>query len=548
MLFFSSCSDDVLDVDLSEKMEVIVHGFVYDKVTNEPVEGAEISCGFGDFKTDENGFYEIDNLPMGDYRLIITADGYMSVIEEVNSELNEEEFQGESLVDVIESPMVKRTGSLSTQLISIKNEITSVYANLPYTIYFDSRFVTNFIKGTTDSDGNITLVDTLPLDFIQISIDTIVGDFRYYLYTYISEPGKESKQYTVSVYDAGSTVFYVTGSSIFDDEGDLVDDFDVDEDITIEFNAAIDASTVKAGMSYYSGGSGEVFTDISVTGNVLTINPVYSLAKGATYKVWFEVESTDGEEIDDSYYFSTVGSGDLYVTFANTYDENGEAHDAFSTSSDIEIEFSLDIDATEYSVELVKNNSIQVLHTVSVSGNSMTIMPEGSVLEEGTSYYVKLTVQSATDEDLTLTKTLYFTTIGDKITSLSTPTWKELLTPSLVSETSDYITFEIYVDENTNTSDVEIYGNYSGNENSDEYVKYSGATVYQKINDAGADVAGVFGVQLSLSNFPGVDVPTDGLFADGNYFNIVLKANNGDVVSGSSSVYKIEKGDAGTSK
>lgn len=218
----------------------------------------------------------------------------------------------------------------------------------------------------------------------------------------------------------------------------------------------------------------------------------------------------------------------LYLVDSNIFDENGKLVNNFKVDAALTIEFNKAIDAKTTAKLYNESEDVWVAVNVSVSGNTLTIDPVGNLLT-AKSYEVTIEAVSGDDE---VNKSYVFYTEGgvvalDKVSGLSLKN-----------------SYKVYV---TNTgADIE-FSKVTGAESYEIYGKYGTQTEYQKFktvyatNDATSTREEMY---LSLNNvLPDMDIPSAGMFADGNKFTIIVRAlaNNGDMIGAFSEPYEIKK-------
>ena len=74
------CASDIMKI----KMMVAMSGIVTDGYTAEPVNGVEIKLEENSILTNNDGYYKIDNIQSGEYKLIVNKNGYKKIIDNVN--------------------------------------------------------------------------------------------------------------------------------------------------------------------------------------------------------------------------------------------------------------------------------------------------------------------------------------------------------------------------------------------------------------------------------------------------------------------------------
>ena len=283
-LLLGSC-DAFDDSVLSEDMNVKVEGYLMDGVTELPIKGAIVSGSFGDKKTNSDGYYEINGISMGDYRIEVYAEGYMAKVLTPTFMEKEEDFKGDELSFVLTTNMYKKEEAISTQLVDQVGPMSKPLSGIPYTIVLGNSYKNRFIYGKTDAEGMLT--DTIPDDSFSIIVDTVVGDIEYTLATLVVSPRSIVKTYSVTLTDLTITPVFMISTNVVDEEGGSIQNYDPNADITIEFNQAIDPEKSVISLLKYVGGSTyevNVIKTYSEGNKRLVLSPYEgNLAKGQQY-------------------------------------------------------------------------------------------------------------------------------------------------------------------------------------------------------------------------------------------------------------------------
>ncbi|UXP31781.1 carboxypeptidase regulatory-like domain-containing protein [Reichenbachiella agarivorans] len=222
--------------------------------------------------------------------------------------------------------------------------------------------------------------------------------------------------------------------------------------------------------------------------------------------------SFDRYELPSDYSTSYIlyynSATEFRLIHTNLTDEDGNQVYDFDPADNITFQFSEEVSYA--SATLHKNNvGVDVLVTVTTSGNTVTIDPNGTSLEPGVSYNVSLNVSSVlghtyqTDIDFTVSVNSIVLT---KVLNLNLD--ESYYSSYSVYESDNFVYIEF--DSVAGASDYEIYGKYSGG--TDEFVYLN--TAYSEFED----------VYVYLLN-SGISVPEgkNGLF-DGNTYTLIVRA------------------------
>lgn len=303
-LLISGC-DQLEESSISTPMSVNIEGYIYDGVTEVPIEGAIISGKFGSTKTDKKGFYAINGLNMGTYKFIIEVDEYMVKVITSTIVEKEEDFKGDNLNELIQTYMYKADQAISTQLIDDLGTVLKPQANIPYTIILNSTYKNRFIYGVTDADGMIN--DTVPNDDFTILVDTVIDDVQYSVNQYLNSPSSLGKQYDVTMTDLNITPLFVLSTNVVDADGNAVQEFDPSINIEVEFNQALNIDESHIALEkYVNGNYYDVKVDISFdNGNKNVVLSPYNgdLAQGQQYRlsIYKAVANSNEKAVHTSY-------------------------------------------------------------------------------------------------------------------------------------------------------------------------------------------------------------------------------------------------------
>lgn len=304
---FSAC-DQFDDVSLDDSMDVNVEGYVYDGITEEPIKGAVISGSFGTKKTNSDGYYSIKGLDMGQYRIEIEVEGYMTMVLTPTFQEKEEDFKGSDFNELLTTYMYMADQPVSTQLVKVVGPTVQALPDLPYTIELLGAYKDRFIYGKTDANG--MLMDTIPDDAFSIEVDTVIDDMEYSFYNTFGSPSSLSQAYAVNITDLSITSIYLESANIIDADGLGVQDFDPTSDIVLTFNQALDIE--KSEIVVRKQGVYDVKVDIEFSeGNKKVVISAFDgdFEKSESYSLSLDVVAASNEKslMSDVLQFTTSG-------------------------------------------------------------------------------------------------------------------------------------------------------------------------------------------------------------------------------------------------
>ncbi len=220
---------------------------------------------------------------------------------------------------------------------------------------------------------------------------------------------------------------------------------------------------------------------------------------------------------------------DFFLIDSNIFDEEGDVVSDYAVESPLTFTFNKSIASIE-SVSLRNiSDSYSVAFNSSFDGSVLTITPVGD-LENGDEYRVAFNVED--NDGYSVSESYDFNTIGDVVTSLGVPVLSRAANTEIYeSTTSVDVTFTHVSGATT----YEIYGKYG---DQTEFKKVG--TWYASTTDATATEEHTLYMSGSL---PDMDIPTDGMFADGLTYTIIVRAVNSayDVYGEFSSEFVVKK-------
>lgn len=315
VFIFSSCVKDA-KIEMSDSMNVTIEGYVLDYKTNDAIVGATVSGSFGVLTTNNEGYYNIGGLPMGEYRLTIEATDYLTIVERAGVVIGDELFKGDRYVEVIETYMSKPDQSFSTKMVTQFGPTYVAFANMPYEVKLDSKYKDRLITGATDSEGNVT-IDSMPSGFFELNIDyrdsvsrvTYTFNGSYYSVSEVSP-------INIVVKEADDAeVFYLNATNLLDDEGQVTETFSINSDITFSFNLNLDNDVETFSATLVKDNFITVLTRATISGSTLTVSVEGGghLEEGTWYNIYYQVKASDSDMVN-SYSVNFRTEGDDPVT------------------------------------------------------------------------------------------------------------------------------------------------------------------------------------------------------------------------------------------
>lgn len=313
-LLLGSC-DKLGDTDFSVNMDVNVEGYVFDGITEMPIKGAVISGSFGEKKTNSDGYYSIKGIDMGDYRIEVAVEGYMTMVLLENFQEKEEDFKGDEYNELLITGMYKADQPISTQLVKVLGPTVQFLPNLPYTIELNGNFLKPFVYGKTDARGELT--DTIPDGGFSILVDTVIDGIEYSFSRSFNAPNSLVSAYQVTLTDLSVKSLFLESTNLVDEDGNQVADFDQSASIELVFNEAVDV--VESVFTLEKQGFYDVKTDVTFSqGNKkVTIKASNGkFEKGGSYTLYYAVQMEDDENSTSSTQLSFNVEGDVISSLA----------------------------------------------------------------------------------------------------------------------------------------------------------------------------------------------------------------------------------------
>ena len=272
-------------------------------------------------------------------------------------------------------------------------------------------------KGSVDQDNLIDAVVTTLVNVITINpamdllesttykvdynVASVAGDFTSTAYTFntVAED-VENNQITL----------LSTNADIQDDGSDAVTNFSTGSNLELTFSKTPDMTIPGTYVDLYRGSVGAaniVDADVTISGNVITINPVMDLANNQAYIVNYNVASVAGNFTSTTYTFVTVLDNvdvPMYLLSSNVVDEDGNEDLEFPTTLAIKLAFSMlpasGGPTTCTLTDVGNSDQVATTLTVSATGDTLIITPNGE-LKDDQSYRYSCTVYAngAVDTD-----------------------------------------------------------------------------------------------------------------------------------------------------
>ncbi|MCB9002605.1 MAG: carboxypeptidase regulatory-like domain-containing protein [Bacteroidales bacterium] len=228
------------------------------------------------------------------------------------------------------------------------------------------------------------------------------------------------------------------------------------------------------------------------------------------------------KDFDDIYTLSYYAkNSSIYVTYSNVVDDEGKPNDNFTSTDNIVFTFSkaIDVNNTSNAIVLYKQTDYYGTEEIAASSSwsddnkTLTIDPMGSALEEGGNYLVYLKLYDSDGNSYpsySSYTTFSFTVEGGTASTLPKVTNINVIYPNPIQYTTSYI--QVQFDENPDAYAFQVFGQYDNSEfiNFGNYF-YSYSSGYESL-------------YIYLTNLPDISVPSEGLFANGKEFKIIIRA------------------------
>ena len=331
-----SCGNSESELDFNQNINVTIKGIVYNQEGVVPLSGVTVTLGDETATTNEDGEYTFENNSTGSYLLRFEREGFATMVQAIQE--SGREFTANAIVNTSPIFMYEENQTLETRLYIQNGPERNSAANINVRLTlaedreflrtrelvesafiddgFDSEevftevyFEETIIDVTTDANGNLS-VSNLPNTTIQLSVDFVADNYNFTLTAY-DRPADFSSSYAL---DRESVdLFELIETNIVDAEGNAVDNFTASDNITFQFTSAINADFENMSVTL-SNGFADVLVDATVSGSLLTIDPLGSaLEAGQSYSVSIDIESEGGVGYNAIFSF-TIAGGEINLT------------------------------------------------------------------------------------------------------------------------------------------------------------------------------------------------------------------------------------------
>lgn len=314
---FSSCKKEYL-IDVNGNLS----GKVYDQY-HKPLEKALIVVEGTQLKdsTDVDGSYTITGIPLGQYNVSISKQGYQTTRSMINVASAYEDGvantttgkkQSYDVGITLDGNLFALTGKAKGYVIYNGNPVANAKVVAYWRIYdnYNYGYTTETFETTTDADGiyNFTALPLIDYTYNNNSGLSIAAyDPQNPDHSVSTSIGSTAVLKTTSLYlddDALQLVSYTGGNSV------KLDTLKENAKITLVFNQNVSEEITKkmGGEVYLSRYGSKVAASVAYNGNKITITPSTNLAPGTSYQINVSVYATEYKYYGDIYYIGTIST------------------------------------------------------------------------------------------------------------------------------------------------------------------------------------------------------------------------------------------------
>ena len=251
--------------------------------------------------TDQNGYYNLGEFNVGDYNIIYSKNGYLNESNSLN--LSSEIIVTGVGYQIINSDLIYLTPLNETAEFTVYRKYLDgeeiAASNFPYTVYLGA--FNDPIEGTTNENGVISL-DNVPSE-ITLSIDYEHNGVRYKTYSTIDT--RNDDKVLIYGYNPEANLGVVI-TNVLDADGQVFEDFPVNDNITILFTIPVDIDN--ANFDVLEDGWMSVDFTYQWTNNNMTliIDPVDPLLSNYYYSLEIDVKNENNtQSFSKVYNFTT---------------------------------------------------------------------------------------------------------------------------------------------------------------------------------------------------------------------------------------------------
>jgi len=253
---------------------------------------------------------------------------------------------------------------------------------------------------------------------------------------------------------------------------------------------------------------------------------------------YFLNRSNEPQNFNSTYSLSSDFIAEFLLTETNVVDDEGNGVEDFAADANIIFTFTDDIDASDEDnfIQLRKFNTTdrEILTTNIISGNTLTIDPDGNSLDEDVNYTVQLFLTSV--NGVSYSRNFSFTVEGQDLVLGKVNDFTIDNFQATVQNNTSVVRFQF--DEVEDANSYQVFASYS--QGSDEFIELN-----QFSQTAGEEVDEL---EFSVSFTSRFTAPEgfNGLFDNGASIDIKVRAVNGNVTGEFSDTFTVNAGDQGS--
>lgn len=327
IILFTSCDQSTalgLNFETGH-IKVNYHDQILDAETMSPLEDVTVTWYVegqaNSSTTDENGYFYLENMLLGEYYFTYSLDGFVSTARTViinpditNNYTDVKQLGTEDYLYSYSSKthLYQPKYQFHTKLMmDFGNNQLVPASNISYSISVINSGSIDYgyieYSGETESDGSISILDSLPdVDFLLIAKIEHGGVLHQFNETIT--PSNISSMYIGSKTHLPSSLHLVNTNTLTT-LGEVVIDYDSTKAITFTYNEPIDTDLYKATL-YNLGTVSELTINQPVWSNdnkTVTITPVDTLTKNSYSVSLSEITSTLGNKLSETAYLFHIG-------------------------------------------------------------------------------------------------------------------------------------------------------------------------------------------------------------------------------------------------
>jgi hypothetical protein len=199
----TSCGSD--EINISNDINAVVDGYVYNGETGNPIEGVKVVVSDKASNSNAEGYFKISGLSSGDWCAKIQKEGFATVLDcgygTIPTDFYGDEFQTSTLFELIPADNQLELTFRYREFNEDEQEMMwyDVPANIEVNIeYSNNSYIDVFETQMTNSSGRI-VVDNVAFTGLDIDIDFVLGTDLYELNTTLSGAFLKSKDGVVRI-------------------------------------------------------------------------------------------------------------------------------------------------------------------------------------------------------------------------------------------------------------------------------------------------------------------------------------------------------------